>query len=83
MKSGHLVGNLNVYSARLRSQNRVVQIQVNNEACRRFYTCCASRVYNKLPTYVTSCSTIKSFLKQLKNWLFSFEDIEFVLNNVQ
>jgi hypothetical protein len=78
IRGGHTCGNINIYSERLRLQNRVVLLKANYEAYRRFYTFCSLKFYNQLPLNVTSCKSLSKFLRNLKVWLFSFEDVEFL-----
>lgn len=78
IRGGNVQSNARVYSSRLRFQNKVILLKANVEAFRRFFTFCALKFYNYLPFHVSSSLNLRIFLKELKSWLFSLEDVEFL-----
>jgi hypothetical protein len=76
LRGGHLRGNLNVYSERLQNLNRVKVPFPRFEAYKRFFTYAAPKLFNCLPISVSSSRTSCSFVKNLRAWLISNNDVE-------
>lgn len=81
IRGGQTISNSLIYSDRLRSRNMVVLPKANFEAFKRSFTFISLRIFNKLPLNVTNSMNLNTFLKELKFWLFTYDncDIEHFL----
>ena len=72
VRGGQNMSNLNVYSERLKSLNRVAIPRPNFEAFKKFYSYMVHKIFNKIPIFITSAISINRFSKDLKEWLMTF-----------
>lgn len=75
-RGGQQIANEAVYSVRLRNLNQVKLLKPNCEAFKRFYSYCSLKFFNKLPFNVSNANTLGIFSRDLKKWLFSFNNDE-------
>jgi hypothetical protein len=75
-RGGNTLSNINAPRHGLRLRNRVPVPKPNNEAYKRFYNYCAPTLFNLLPIQITSVKKIKQFLREVKAWLLSLDNIE-------
>ena len=64
------------YKQRLRNADDFVVPRPYNAYYMKTYRYLAPHIFNKLPDFIKTAGNIHKFLKQLREWLFTVEDID-------
>lgn len=75
-RGGHIYGNTNIYSNRLRLRNFVLTPQPHTESYKHFFTYSAAKFFNLLPYKISSALSIMLFARKLKQYLFELDSVE-------
>lgn len=67
-----------LYQTRRNSQKYFRLPKVNKSVFKQSYQYCAPKYFNQLPQIIKDCPNLKHFMKELKCWLFTLNDVSFL-----
>lgn len=80
IRGGHKIRKKPSYS--LRKGDTCLIPLPNNEQFRRYYLFIAPNIFNKLPILIKKIEKISNFLVEVKKWLFTQENVEYLFSAV-
>lgn len=73
----------NVYKIRLRNSDNVVVPRPTNTFFTKTYNFLAPMIYNKLPSNIKNIDNPQKFIRELRDWLYTVENINSLLFEIQ